>query len=124
MPIQLRLAIAFGLAAAALFVLGGWLFASGLSSAQLKTIASQLAAPSSSPSRAWARTGWRARPCLQWSGCGGRWPRCPNAVRRRAPESRPSRFPATRDEVAALADTMNDLLGRLQPAPARQRAFV
>ena len=43
MPIQLRLAIAFGLAAAALFVLGGWLFASGLSSAQLKTIASQLA---------------------------------------------------------------------------------
>ena len=44
MPIRLRLAVAFGLAAAALFALGGWLFASGLSSAQLKTIDSQLAA--------------------------------------------------------------------------------
>jgi hypothetical protein len=32
--------------------------------------------------------------------------------------------PATRDEVAALAGTMNDLLGRLQRALARQRAFV
>ena len=44
MPIRLRLAVAFALAAAALFALGGWLFASGLSSAQLKTIDSQLAA--------------------------------------------------------------------------------
>ena len=33
-------------------------------------------------------------------------------------------MPATRDEVAALAGTMNDLLGRLQRALARQRAFV
>ena len=32
--------------------------------------------------------------------------------------------PSTRDEVAALADTMNELLGRLQRALARQRAFV
>jgi two-component system OmpR family sensor kinase len=32
--------------------------------------------------------------------------------------------PATRDEIAALAATMNDLLGRLQRALARQRAFV
>ena len=32
--------------------------------------------------------------------------------------------PATRDEIAALAGTMNDLLGRLQRALARQRAFV
>ena len=42
MPIRLRLAVAFALAAAALFALGGWLFAHGLSSAQLKTIDSQL----------------------------------------------------------------------------------
>ncbi len=41
MSIRLRLAVAFGLAAAALFALGGWLFASGLSSAQLKTLDSQ-----------------------------------------------------------------------------------
>jgi signal transduction histidine kinase len=32
--------------------------------------------------------------------------------------------PATRDEIAALAGTMNDLLGRLHGALARQRAFV
>ena len=32
--------------------------------------------------------------------------------------------PPTQDEVAALAGTMNDLLGRLQRALARQRAFV
>ena len=44
MPIRLRLAVAFALTAAALFALGGWLFASGLSSAQLKTIDSQLTA--------------------------------------------------------------------------------
>ena len=33
-------------------------------------------------------------------------------------------MPATRDEVAALAGTMNELLARLQRALARQRAFV
>ena len=44
MPIRLRLAVAFALAAAALFALGGWLFASGLSSAQLTTLDSQLTA--------------------------------------------------------------------------------
>jgi len=43
MPIRLRLAVAFAVAAAALFALGGWLFISGLSSAQLGTIDSQLA---------------------------------------------------------------------------------
>ena len=32
--------------------------------------------------------------------------------------------PATSDEIAALAVTMNDVLGRLQRALARQRAFV
>jgi len=32
--------------------------------------------------------------------------------------------PSTRDEIAALAGTMNDLLGRLHNALARQRAFV
>ncbi len=43
MPIRLRLAVAFAVAAAAIFALGGWLFISGLSSAQLGTIDSQLA---------------------------------------------------------------------------------
>jgi two-component system, OmpR family, sensor kinase len=42
MPIRLRLAIAFAVVAAALFALGSWAFASGLSSAQLSTIDSQL----------------------------------------------------------------------------------
>jgi two-component system, OmpR family, sensor kinase len=42
MPIRLRLAAAFATIAAALFALGGWAFASGLSSAQLNMIDSQL----------------------------------------------------------------------------------
>jgi two-component system, OmpR family, sensor kinase len=43
MPIRLRLAVAFAVAAAAIFALGAWLFISSLSSAQLGTIDSQLA---------------------------------------------------------------------------------
>jgi signal transduction histidine kinase len=241
MPIRLRLAIAFGLAAAALFALGGWLFASGLSSAQLKTIDSQLAAQLdqagrylpgsgtgtaiSSPSaglpggdyliqvvdpggrvrggsgdagttpliggvqlsrarrgRIWlSRTvdeesarvaaapldghpGWVAVAAgsletyeatqsqvarelavggtvfIAVAGLGGyglaraalspveRLRRQVAAVSERgaAPGARVAavEVPATRDEVAALAGTMNDLLGRLQRALARQRAFV
>jgi two-component system, OmpR family, sensor kinase len=44
MPIRLRLALAFAAAAAALFAIGGWLFATALSSAQLGVIDSQLTA--------------------------------------------------------------------------------
>jgi two-component system, OmpR family, sensor kinase len=241
MPIRLRLAVAFGLAAAALFALGGWLFASGLSSAQLKTIDSQLAAQLaqagrylpgsgtgtaiSSPSaglpggdyliqvvdpggrvrggrgdagtapliggvqlsrarrgRIWlSRTvdeesarvaaaplgghpGWVAVAAgsleayeatqsqvarelavggavfIAVAGLGAyglaraalspveRLRRQVAAVSERgaAPGARVAavEVPATRDEVAALAGTMNDLLGRLQRALARQRAFV
>jgi signal transduction histidine kinase len=43
MPIRLRLAVAFAIAAAAVFALGGWLFISSLSAAQLGAIDSQLA---------------------------------------------------------------------------------
>jgi two-component system, OmpR family, sensor kinase len=42
MPIRLRLAVAFAVVAAALYALGSWAFASGLSSAQLSLIDSQL----------------------------------------------------------------------------------
>jgi two-component system OmpR family sensor kinase len=42
MPIRLRLAAAFAAVAAALFALGGWAFASGLSSVQLSAIDAQL----------------------------------------------------------------------------------
>jgi signal transduction histidine kinase len=44
MPIRLRLALAFAAAGALLFAIGGWLFASVLSSAQLGVIDSQLTA--------------------------------------------------------------------------------
>src|SRR5450756_190739 len=44
MPIRLRLALAFAVAAALLFALGGWLFSSALSAAQLGVIDSQLTA--------------------------------------------------------------------------------
>ena len=43
MPIRLRLAVAFAIAAAAVFALGSWLFIASLSAAQLGTIDSQLA---------------------------------------------------------------------------------
>jgi two-component system, OmpR family, sensor kinase len=45
------------------------------------------------------------------------------ALSERDPSSRLP-VPRTRDEIAALAGTMNDLLGRLHDALARQRAFV
>jgi signal transduction histidine kinase len=45
------------------------------------------------------------------------------AVSERDPASR-LQVPRTRDEIAALALTMNDLLARLQAALAQQRAFV
>ena len=44
MPIRLRLALAFAAAAALLFAVGGWLFSSALSAAQLGAIDSQLTA--------------------------------------------------------------------------------
>ena len=44
MPIRLRLALAFAATAALLFALGGWLFSSALSAAQLGVIDSQLTA--------------------------------------------------------------------------------
>jgi two-component system, OmpR family, sensor kinase len=45
------------------------------------------------------------------------------AVSARDPSARLA-VPKTRDEIAALARTMNDLLGRLHTALARQRSFV
>jgi hypothetical protein len=224
-PIRLRLAVAFALAAAALFALGGWLFASGLSSAQLKTIDSQLAAqlaqagrsqpaggyltqvidPAGRVRRASAEAGNvalvtasqlnQARQGLIWltrtvdeestriaaaplagrpgwvavaagsletydatqsqvarelaiggavftavAGLGAYWlaraALSPVERLRRQVAAISERggvpgagvaaveVPPTRDEVAALAGTMNDLLGRLQRALARQRAFV
>jgi hypothetical protein len=44
MPIRLRLAVAFAVIAAAVFALGSWLFVTGLASAQLSAIDSQLSA--------------------------------------------------------------------------------
>ena len=220
MPIRLRLALAFALAAAALFALGGWLFASGLSSAQLKTIDSQLAAqlaqagssqqaggylaqvidPAGRVRSASAETGnvalvtasqlsqarqgqifvtrtvdeestriaaaplaghpgWVAvvagsletydatqsqvarelavggAAFTAVAGLGAYWlaraalspverlRRQVAAISERGGTSAVE-VPPTRDEVAALAGTMNDLLGRLQRALTRQRAFV
>ena len=225
MPIRLRLALAFALAAAALFALGGWLFASGLSSAQLKTIDSQLTAQLAQAGRSLPAGGYlmqvidpagrvrsastdagnvplvtasqlsQARQGRIWltrtvdeestriaaaplgghpgwvavaaesletydatqsqvarelaiggavftavAGLGAyglaraalspveRLRRQVAAISERggAPGAGVTavEVPPTRDEVAALAGTMNDLLGRLQRALARQRAFV
>jgi len=225
MPIRLRLAVAFALAAAAVFALGGWLFASGLSSAQLKAIDSQLAAQLAQAGRSQPAGGYptqvidpagrvrsasaeagnaalvtanqlsRARQGLIWltrtvdeestriaaaplagrpgwvavaagsletydatqsqvarelaiggavftaiAGLGAYWlaraALSPVERLRRQVAAISERggvpddgvtvveVPSTRDEVAALAGTMNDLLGRLRRALARQRAFV
>ena len=66
MPIRLRLAVAFAVAAALVFALGGWLFSSGLSAAQLGAIDSQLTAQLAQAARYLhrgeaARAGRRAR---------------------------------------------------------------
>jgi signal transduction histidine kinase len=232
MPIRLRLAVAFALAAAAIFALGGWLFISSLSSAQLRSIDSQLAAQLGQASRylaaggqsgsaagpapgeyliqvidatghvrgaspdtgtvplltaaelAQARRGlitlsqtvddentriaaapmsshpgWTAVAGLSLESfesdmsqaereiaaagaifvvvaCAGaywlaRAALSPVEQLRRQVAALSARdeessieVPATRDEIAALAATMNDLLGRLQRALSRQRAFV
>jgi len=220
MPIRLRLAVAFALAAAAVFALGGWLFASGLSSAQLKTIDSQLTVQLAQAGRSQPAGGYltqvidpagrvrsasaeagnaalvtasqlsQARQGPIWltrtvdeegtriaaaplagrpgwvavaagsletydatqsqvarelaigggvftavAGLGAYWlaraALSPVERLRRQVAGISERggvsgveVPPTRDEVAALAGTMNDLLGRLQRALARQRAFV
>ena len=233
MPIRLRLAVAFAVAAAAIFALGGWLFISSLSSAQLGAIDSQLAVQLSQAGQYLAaggpsgqaasgpapgeylvqvidaagrvrgasrdtgtvplltaaglalarhgpislnrtiddentritaaplpgRPGWTAVAGLslesfestmsqaerEVAGAGAIFVviACAGAYRlARAALSPVERLrrqvaalsardeessievPATRDEIAALAATMNDLLGRLQRALSRQRAFV
>ena len=218
MPIRLRLAVAFALAAAAVFALGGWLFATGLSSAQLSTIDSQLTAQlaqSGTPPGDYLRQVIDAAGHVRGSsGDAGTVPLITAAQLGQARQGRISvtrtvdeeatrvaaaplaghpgwvavaatsletyeatqgqvarelavggavftavaglgayglaraalspverlrrqvaaiserggassvQVPSTRDEVAALAGTMNSLLGRLQRALARQRAFV
>ena len=131
MPIRLRLAVAFAVIAAALYALGGWLFASGLSAtggesqdayeATLSQVVRELAI-GGVVFVAIAAVGayWLARAALspverlrrQVAAVSGR------------DEGSAVEVPGTRDEIAALADTMNELLGRLQGALARQRAFV
>ena len=131
MPIRLRLAVAFAVIAAALYALGGWLFARGISvsggesqdvyEATLSQIARELAI-GGVVFVAIAALGayWLARAALSPVE---RLRRQVAAVSGRDAESAVE-VPGTRDEIAALAGTMNELLGRLQGALARQRAFV
>jgi len=131
MPIRLRLAVAFAVIAAALYALGGWLFASGLSLTGGESQDAYEATQSQVVREltiggvvfvAIAALGayWLARAALspverlrrQVAAVSGR-------------DERPAvEVPGTRDEIAALAGTMNELLGRLQGALAQQRAFV
>ena len=131
MPIRLRLAVAFAVIAAALYALGGWLFARGISvsggesqdvyEATLSQVARELAI-GGVVFVAIAALGayWLARAALSPVE---RLRRQVAAVSGRDDESAVE-VPGTRDEIAALAGTMNELLGRLQGALARQRAFV
>jgi signal transduction histidine kinase len=131
MPIRLRLAVAFAVIAAALYALGGWLFARGISlsggesrdvyEATLSQVARELAV-GGVVFVAVAALGayWLARAALSPVE---RMRRQVAAVSGRDEESA-VQVPGTRDEIAALAGTMNELLGRLQGALAKQRAFV
>lgn len=131
MPIRLRLAVAFAVIAAALYALGGWLFARGISlgggesqdvyEATLSQVARELAI-GGVVFVAVAALGayWLARAALSPVE---RLRRQVAAVSGRDGQSAVE-VPRTRDEIAALAGTMNELLGRLQGALARQRAFV
>src|SRR5690242_1455848 len=131
MPIRLRLAVAFAMIAAALYALGGWLFASGLSLTGGESVDAYEATQSQVVRElaiggvvfvAIAALGayWLARAALspverlrqQVAAVSGR------------DEGSAVEVPGTGDEIAALAGTMNELLGRLQGALARQRAFV
>ena len=131
MPIRLRLAVAFAVIAAALYALGGWLFARGISvsggesqdvyEATQSQVARELAI-GGIVFVAVAALGayWLARAALSPVE---RLRRQVAAVSGRDGESA-VQVPETRDEIAALADTMNELLSRLQGELARQRAFV
>jgi signal transduction histidine kinase len=131
MPIRLRLAVAFAVIAAALYALGGWLFASGLSvtdgesqdvyeAAQSQVVRELAIGGVVFVAIAALGAYWLARAALapverlrqQVAAVSGR------------DEGSAVEVPGTRDEIAALAGTMNELLGRLQGALARQRAFV
>jgi hypothetical protein len=131
MPIRLRLAVAFAVIAAALYALGAWLFASGLSVTGGESQDAYEATQSQVVRQltiggvvfvAVAALGayWLARAALspverlrqQVAAVSGR------------DEGSAVEVPGTRDEIAALAGTMNELLGRLQGALARQRAFA
>jgi two-component system OmpR family sensor kinase len=131
MPIRLRLAVAFAVIAAALYALGGWLFASGLSVTGGESQDAYEATQSQVVRQltigglvfvAIAALGayWLARAAL---APVERLRRQVAAVSSRD-EGPAVEVPGTRDEIAALAGTMNELLGRLQGALARQRAFV
>ncbi len=118
MPIRLRLAVAFALAAAALFALGGWLFASGLSSAQLKTIDSQLAAQlaqagrySRSPRRRLPDAGHRpGRPC----------PEREHRRRKRSPLVTASQLSQARQGRIWLTRTVDEESTRMRRRAARR----
>ncbi len=124
MPIRLRLAVAFTLIAAAAFAFGGWLFASGLSSADevTRTQVVRELAIGGTVFVAVAGLGayWLARAALSPVE---RLRRQVAAISGRG-EASTVEVPPTGDEIAALAGTMNELLGRQQRALARQRAFV
>src|ERR1035441_6807678 len=62
MPIRLRLALAFAAAAALLFAVGGWLFSTALSAAQLGAIDSQLTAQLAQAARYLPGNGTGPRP--------------------------------------------------------------
>lgn len=125
MPIKLRLAVAFTAIAAVLFATGAWLFVAGLAPEAEGTALSQV-----ERELAVAGAAFVAAAGLSAYGLARAALSPVERLRRQVASISAGDtgaavdVPATRDELAALAVTMNDLLGRLQNALARQRAFA
>lgn len=124
-PIRLRLAVAFAVIAALAFTVGAWAFVAALAPEAegntLGQVERELAVAGAvfvavAGAGAYALAGAALSPVER--------------LRRQVASISAAgtvagvEVPATRDEIAALAVTMNDVLGRLQRALARQRAFV
>jgi HAMP domain-containing protein len=114
MPIRLRLAVAFAVIAAVFFALGGWLFASGLSSDE--AIQGQVARELAVGGAVFvAVAGLGAYRLARAALSPVERLRRQVAAISAGDEASRVEVPRTRDEVAALAGTMNELLARPQP---------
>lgn len=124
-PIRLRLAAAFAVIAALAFAVGAWLFVAALAPEAEGNALSQVERELAVAGAVFVAVAGAGAYVLAAAALSP-----VERLRRQVASISASaavaslEVPATNDEIAALAVTMNDVLGRLQRALARQRAFV